>query len=648
MNYLIHNNIGVKMKIIKKILKLGVFLFITFVICLVGLYVYAFFSPALDIKSPNNIQIYNKDGKVISQGSLNGWTKLDDISPYLVDAVLSVEDKNFYHHQGFDYLRIGKAIIENIKNKSIVQGASTISQQYIKNLYLDFDKTWKRKAEEAMLTLELEVHYSKDEILEGYLNTINYGQGNFGITSASKYYFDKNPKDLTLEESLILAGIPKNPNNYNPVSNYTESINRAKVVARAMVHNHKLKKEEYENIFKTSIEIKNDKQIDDTNMIMYYTDAVIEELHSINKIPNSLIESKGLKIYTYLDTNAQNILEMSIKNNIKDSSIQTASIIVDPKTGGIIALSGGTDYRKSQFNRATQAKRQVGSTMKPFLYYAALENNLVSSTTFTSEKTTFNLSSGKEYSPSNYNGDYANKSITMSAAIALSDNIYAIKTNLFLGVDKMIEVAKRCGIKEELSPVTSLALGTNELKMKDFSNGYLTLAANGYKKEAHLIKRVEDKNGNVLYEDKQNNDLVLNPNYTFILNEMLTNTYNPNYKDYTIPSALSIASKITKKYAIKTGTTKTDYWISGYNPDVLMLVWVGYDNNKEVNQSENQYAKNIWVDTVESYLKDKDTSWYDIPPNIVAQIKNPITGEKVKNGEKSAMYYYIKGSETDT
>lgn len=633
------------MNIIRSIVKLNIFLFMSFLIILIGLYTYAFFSPKLDIKISNNIQLFDKDNNVILTGSTNSWTKLEEINPNFINAIISIEDKNFYHHQGFDYPRIAKALIENVKNKSIVQGASTISQQYIKNLYLDFDKTWKRKIEEAMLTLELEVHYSKDEILEGYLNTINYGQGNYGITSASMYYFGKSPKDLSLEESLMLAGIPKNPAKYNPISNYEECIKRAKVVAKSMLNNKKITSKDYNNLFNKKIDIisKDKKMI--SNMTMYYTDAVYEELKSIKEIPNSLINSGGLKVYTYFDKDAQLYMEDTILNNIDNKEIQVASIMADPKTGGIIALSGGSNYSKSQFNRATQAKRQVGSTMKSFLYYAALENNFTSSTTFSSEKTTFNLANGNSYSPQNYNDSYANKDITMAAAIALSDNIYAIKTNLFLGTDKLIEIAKRCGIKEKLKDVVSLALGTSELIMKDYASGYLTLASGGYKKEAHLIRKVEDVNGNTIYEAKDDNILVLNPNDVYILNEMLTNTYNSAFKDYTVPSALTIKNKMSKKYAIKTGTTNTDYWICGYNPNVLMMVWTGYDSNEEVKQSESSLAKNIWVTTIEEYLKNKDDLWYDKPDSIVASLQDSITGQEVTSQNKSAIYYYVKGSE---
>lgn len=637
---------GVNMKFINWLIKTMIFGFGSFIIIILGLYTYAYLSPTLDIKSSNNIQIYDKDDKVISKSSTSNWTKLNNISPNLINAVISVEDKNFYNHQGFDYLRIVKAMYLNIKNKSIVQGASTISQQYIKNLYLDFDKTWKRKIEEAFLTLQLEVHFNKDEILEGYLNTINYGQGNYGITNASRYYFGKEPSEITLEEAIMLAGIPKNPSKYNPVSNYEKCLERAKIVANTMVNNNIITKDVASSLFQNPIAIKQTNDEENLKMVMYYNDAVLDELNTIKEIPSSLITSKGLKIYTYLDKDAQNSMEKAINSNIKNEEIQLASIMVDPNTGGVIAMSGGKNYSLSQYNRATKAKRQVGSTMKSFLYYGALENNFTSSTTFTSEKTNFNLANGTIYSPNNYNNQYANKGITMATAIALSDNIYAIKTNLFLGPETMVEVAKRTGIKGKLNPVVSLALGTSELAMIDYANGYTTFASGGYQRDVHLIRKVEDVNGNVLYEYKDNSELVLDPNYTYILSEMLCNTSNSVFSDYTVPSALSIKAKLTNKYAIKTGTTNTDYWIAGYNPDILMMVWVGYDDNRNVERSENKYAKNIWADTIENYMKNKETKWFDKPKNVIAILKDAITGEEVADKSKTALYYYLKGSES--
>lgn len=628
------------------LVKSFIFLFISFIVLLIGLYTYAYLSPKLDLKTSGSLYLYDNKNDLIYQGSRsNEWANLEDISDNLKNAVIAVEDKNFYNHHGFDYLRIAKAMLTNIKKKSIVQGASTISQQYIKNLYLDFDKTWKRKAEEAMLTLELEVHYDKDDILEGYLNTINYGQGNMGIVNASSYYFNKKPSELTLEEAIILAGIPKNPAGYNPVSNYEASLKRAWVVAKSMFNNGYIDEDTYNNLFKEKLEIFGQTKNNNLQMIMYYQEAVLNELSNIKKIPASLVNAGGLKIYTTLDLEEQTSLEKNILSNKVDDELQVASVIVDPKTGAVKALTGGMNYAKSQYNRALKSKRQVGSTMKPFLYYAALENNMTMSSSFRSEETTFNLASGKTYAPQNAGNIYASKEITMAAALALSDNIYAVKTNLFLGVDKMIDVAKRTGINANLDEVASLPLGTSEINILDYATGYTTFASGGYQKELYFIEKIEDIDGNVLYEHEDLNRLVINPNYTYILNEMMTSTTNDAYVDYTTPTALNIASTLTHKYALKTGSTNTDYWIVGYNPDRLMMMWMGYDNNKEVNGNVRNNAKKIWALTIEESLNSINTTWYETPKNVVAIPLDAVTGKTTNNQNKVALYYYVKGTE---
>ena len=635
---------GVNMKLIKKTIKLFCVLCIIGLFVVLGLYLYAYYSPKLDIKNANQFYIYDDKEQLVYQGSGNNeWVSLNDISPNLINAVLSTEDKNFYDHHGFDYLRIIKAMYTNLKSGSIVQGASTISQQYIKNMYLDFDKTWERKIEEAFLTLRLEVHYSKDEILEGYLNTINFGQGNYGIENASQFYFNKSAKDLNVEEAIILAGIPKAPNKYNPVTDYEASINRAKIIGEVMLNNRVIDKDTYDKLFISDIEIYGKDSENDLNMLMYYQDAVYKELHSLDSIPDSLIESGGIKIYTSLNMDAQTVMEKSIKDNMTKEGMQVASIIIDPNTGGVMALSGGIDYSLSQFNRAISSKRQVGSTMKPFLYYAALENGMVSSSTFLSEPTNFMFSNNQSYSPANYNDKYGNKNITMAAALAYSDNIYAVKTHLFLGEETLVNTAKRMGIEGDLEPVPSLALGTSELSMLDFARGYTTLASGGYKRNITFIDRIEDMNGNIIYQKEKKDELVLNESYTYILNELMTSTYNSAFIDYNNPTIISLASKISSKYAMKTGSTGTDCWMVGYNSNVLMLTWTGYDNNKEMEVKDGNISKNIWVETVENINIEKE--WYEIPSNVVGVPLDAITGKEVTDSKKTTIFYYVNGSE---
>ena len=490
------------MKTIKKILKILLIILLFIIFCYIGIKIYAKMSAKLPINSANSFYLYDKDGKSLSNET-NEWIKLDKISDNLINATISIEDKNFYNHHGFDYFRILKAMFVNIINRKTLQGASTISQQYAKNLFLDFDKTIERKINEAWLTVRIETNYSKDEILEGYLNTINYG-GIFGIENASKYYFNKSASELSLAEASMLAGIPKSPSNYSPLANPEAAKERQKLILETMVNNGYITKEEKDKAYNTELTYVGVTDRENLSTIMYYKDAVMDELETIKAIPKSFLETGGLKIYTNLDLKAQETLENKIKDNLTDNKdIQIASVLMNPSNGNILAIAGGRDYNSSQFNRVTHSKRQVGSTMKPFLYYSALESGFTASTTFTSEKTTFTFSENKTYSPENYSGTYANKPITMAAAIAYSDNIYAVKTHLFLGEDSLVDIAKRVGITTNLQAVPSLALGTNEIGILEMMAGYGTLANEGYKVKPHFISKVEDINGKVLYEYKK-------------------------------------------------------------------------------------------------------------------------------------------------
>ena len=629
----------------KKALKIVIIPIILFIFIHIAVYTYCFITPKLEINKSQSFYLYDTKNELVFNDD-KSWISLEDISPYLINATISTEDKYFYKHIGFDYLRIAKAIVTNIVKRDKSEGASTITQQYARNLFLNFEKTWKRKIDEALLACELEVHYTKDEILEGYLNTINYG-GVYGIESASKYYFGKSAKDLTLAEATLLAGIPQSPSNYSPVKNYKKSKERQKIVLLMMKNNNKITNEEYNNALNTNLTILGKTEKKEVTSINYFKDSVLEELKKITNIPEEITKTGGLKIYTTLDIEAQEDLEKAVYSYINDETkVQTAAIMMNPNTGGVIAMLGGNDYNKSQYNRATKSKRQVGSTMKPLLYYTALESGFTASSSFTSEKTTFTFSGDKTYSPNNYNDTYANNPISMAAAISYSDNIYAVKTHLFLGENMLVNTAKRLGITSKLAEVPSLALGTEEISLLEMTTSYSAFANLGYKVEPHFIKKIEDSKGNILYENKEEKELILNSSLTFILNEMLTYTYNKNFIDYNYPTLISLLPNITHKYSIKSGTTDTDLLIMGYNKDVVLGIWNGYDDNSKIESKDYSYHKNIWIDTMEAYFKDKETSWYDIPTNVVGVVVNPITGIIANdNDTKKEMFFYIKGTE---
>ncbi len=635
------------MKLIKKIVKFSIlFLLILFVFSFI-FYGYSKLSMKIEIKNANNISLYDKNGNVFFVGNgTNAWISLEDISDNLINATISTEDKNFYKHIGFDIPRIIKAGWKNITSGKKLEGASTISQQYVKNLFLDFDKTWGRKWNEMWLTLNIELHYSKDEILEGYLNTINYGHGMYGIENASQFYFGKSAKDLSLAEASMLVGIPKSPSNYSPIINFDLAKERQEMILNLMVKNGYIEEDEKDSALKEELTIIGKKNNINLSTVMYYQDAVFKELDEIN-IPKSFLDTGGLKIYTDFDIDAQTTLEEKINKNLeKKPNLEVNAIMEDPNTGRIIALVGGRDYSKSQFNRATSSYRQIGSAMKPILYYLALENGFTSSTCFTSEETTFAFANEQYYSPKNAGEIYGNKPISLAAAIAYSDNIYAVKTILFLGEESLVNMSHRLGITSKMQNVPSLALGTSEINNMELVGAYSTFANLGYKIKPHLITRIEDKFGNLLYEADEEKEIVLNQSLTFILNNLLTNTYDSTFVDYNYPTVMGISKKLSRKYAIKSGTTATDSWTVGYNPNLVMSVWIGYDNNDEISSSDYMYTKNIFADTMETYLKDKEKNWYDLPNNVVGVLVDPISGLPInENSQKKKILYYLKGTE---
>ena len=634
------------MKILRKIRRILTFFVIIFILGNLGLYIYCLITPKIEITRNQSYYLYDSNGELVFNNY--SWLELDQISDYLIDATLSTEDRHFYHHIGFDYLRIGKAIFKNITSKSLSEGASTITQQYARNLYLNYDKTWKRKFDEALLAFELETHYTKKEILEGYLNTINYG-GIYGIENASRYYFNKSASDLTLAEAAMLAGIPQSPSNNSPLLNKERAKDRQKTVLQLMLNNKKIDENQVNEALKTDLEYVGDDNSNITSGRLYFKDAVLSELESIPSIPKSILTTGGIKIFTTMNSNAQNQLEKSVSEK-KLGDLQVAAILMEPNNGEILALVGGNDYNTSQFNRAINAKRQVGSTMKPFLYYTALENGFTSASSFISEKTTFSFSNDKKYTPKNYNDKYANGPLSMGAAIAYSDNIFAVKTHLFLGEDKLVSISNRLGINGNIDAVPSLALGTEEISLVDMVSAYSSFANMGYKINGHLIKKIEDSKGNILYEYNIEKTNILNESLVYILNEMLTYTHDTDFIDYNYPTLISLLPKMTKKYAIKSGTTNTDMWIIGYNQDAVLGVWTGYDYNRYFGVADTPHHKDIWIETMEGYLKDKKNTWYKAPNNIVGVLVNPITGEIAsdENNKKKKMFYFIKGTEPYT
>jgi penicillin-binding protein 2D len=604
------------------------------------------------VEIPQSTIYYAQDGSVIGEtnnGQKRYWVKLDDISPYLIQATLAVEDQRFYSHIGFDPKRIAGAFVADFKAMAKVQGASTISQQYARNLFLNHEKTWSRKLKEAIYTIRLEANYSKKEILEGYLNTIYYGHGTYGIEAASQYYFQKPAKDLELYEAAMLAGIPKGPNSFSPFHSFEKAKSRQELILSEMAKQGVITNEQAQKARHEKIQLAG-QQVEERAMIApYFHDVVHGQLKSKIGLDDRTIELGGLKVYTTLDPHLQKITEEQVKETIPDHSMmQTAVVIMEPKTGNVKALIGGRNYQESSFNRAVQAMRQPGSIMKPILYYAALERGFTPVSMFRSEETTFTFKDGRDnYTPQNFNHKYANDDIPLMQALALSDNVYAVKTHLYLGMETLIDTAKKFGIQSKLAEVPSLALGTSNVRLLEMANAYSYFANGGKSVEPVFISKVVDSNGNVIYEHKSHSEQVLDPDTTFVMTHMLTGIFDENLNGYTNVTGQPIISKMTRIYAGKSGSTNTDNWMIGFTPDIVTAVWTGYDKGKMINRTdEKQYAKHIWIDIMEKALDGKPTKTFKPTPGVIGVNINPETGLlATKDCPVKRYTYFIKGTE---
>ncbi|WP_409367860.1 transglycosylase domain-containing protein [Lysinibacillus sp. 38-6] len=581
------------------------------------------------------------------------WVDLDEISPYLVQAAVAVEDKDFYKHGGFDFSRIAGALLIDIKAGSKVQGASTITQQYARNLYLSHEKSWTRKANEALYAYRLEVFYSKDEILEGYLNTVYYGHGMYGVEAASRYYYGKSAKDLTLAEAAMLAGVPKGPSIYSPIANFEKATNRQHVILKLMADQGAITQDEKTRAEEEQLVLKNDTWVASKSVAPYFLDVAWQEASEILKAKNLDISEGGWTIQTTLNVGHQQAAEEAVAKNMPANDLQTGFVSMQSKTGAVTALVGGRDYATSTFNRVTQAKRQPGSTIKPVLYAAALENGYTPLTFLDVGPTTFTIDNGRStYSPKNVNGQFADHNMTMAQAIAISDNIYAVKTLEDIGFKAFHNIADRFGINLGTKDNLSLALGTMETTLYDMTNAYNILASQGQKTEPTTIISIKNANGDVIYDNKnieKQDETVLSKENTFILTEMMTGIFDPVFSDYSPATGISIRSRMTHTYAAKSGSTNSDQWLIGFTPSLTAGVWNGYDQGKNLSAKEDTAAtKQIWIDFMETVNKGTKNEDFTKPKGIKGVVVDIETGKLATDACPKQRLVYLEAKDVPT
>jgi 1A family penicillin-binding protein len=607
------------------------------------------------LTNQQNTVYYSQSGKVI--GEEHGiesryWVELEDISSELIKATLTTEDRDFYEHHGFDFTRILSAAYHDLRKLSMVQGASTITQQYARNLFLSHEKTWTRKFKEAIYAIRLEMFYDKETILEGYLNTIYYGHGAYGIEAASRHFFDKSANELSLAEAALLAGIPKGPSYYSPFHHYENAKNRQEQILSALKKQGHITDQEKYLATHEALAFTEQQERKKISIAPYFQDIALQELQRILDEDIESIRSGGYQVFTTLDVKKQQKLEKQVKQTMKSNkTMQVGAIAMDPDTGGILSMMGGRSYEKSQFNRAVQAKRMPGSSFKPFLYYAALNNGYTATTSLMSKPTNFKLANGKVYQPSNYNGYYAYEPITLAQAIALSDNIYAVKTNLYLKPERLVKAAKKFGIDSELKAVPSLALGTSTVSVEEMVTGYSMIDNGGIPIEAYTIEKITDVKGNVIYEkEHKDKEPVLDPKKTFILSHLMTGMFDESLNGYMRVTGISIADQLSRTYAGKSGTTNTDSWMIGFSPDIVTGVWTGYDKNKQLEtKEEHQFAKEIWAGFMEKAHEGIPPEKFEVPEGVVGVYIDPKTGDiATPYCDDRRLMYFEKGTQPNS
>lgn len=606
-----------------------------------------------DMNPEENTTLYSANDEIIGveKGVENrNWVEGDNLSEKIVTAAILLEDQHFYDHYGFDLKRIGGAIWNNLRTLSLKEGASTITQQLARNLYLTHEKTWMRKLKEAVYTVRLEMHYTKDEILEGYLNTIYYGHGAYGAEAASEYFFAKSQENLSWAEAAMLAGIPKGPTYYSPLNNEANANARKDMILKLLWENGSITDAEYAVAKQEAFNYAAVASTANLETAPYFQDIVLQEAAQLLDLTEEEIRSGGYQIYTTLDETLQAETENTLKEKIpSESELEAAVLSLEPETGAILALSGGRDYSQSMFNRVRSAKRMPGSSFKPFLYYAALENGYTPLTKLMSKPTTFTLPNGESYQPSNFNHYYANEPITLAQAIALSDNVYAVRTHLYLGPETLVKTASKFGF-ESLPAVPSLALGTAAVSLEKLVTAYGMLANGGKELSAYTIEKITDKSDKVIFTRKPGKqEQVLDAQSTFMLTQLLQGIFDPKLNGYMPVTGSNIASELTRAYAGKSGTTPADNWMIGYSPNVVTGVWTGYDDNRKIEKlAEANYAKEVWAQVMEEAHKGKKEEFFKAPKGVVGIPIDIATGLRATpNCGENKMMYFIKGTEPE-
>ncbi len=606
-------------------------------------------------------RVYSADGQVLKEfyRERRILVPLKEIPPYMIDALLSAEDKRFYNHWGVDLIRVPKAFLVNLQRGEFAQGFSTLTQQLARNLFLTREKTLSRKVKEIMTAIKIERTYSKDEILEMYLNQHNFGRGAYGIQAAAQTYFSKNAQDLTIEDCALLVGLLQAPGRYNPFRRPDVAIKRRNLVLQNMVSYGKLSRQKADSLKQLPLAL--GAGHDDVGLAPYFTEMIRQYLET--HYGEDALFDQGLKVYTTLNATLQKVAEAavssgvdSLQKNMEQSHspedpaytmlvpeitkvegqlkigkkrvykhLQAAFVALDNSNGNILGLVGGRDFVQSKYNRVTQALRQPGSAFKPFVYTAAIEEGYKPTDIMYDAPIVINVPGFGEWRPENVDNKFWG-AMTIRRGLAWSRNLIAIKLAQKVGIEKAIEYAHRMGITSPLKPVPSQAIGTSDVNLLEMVSAYSVFPNLGVKVQPRYILRIEDKDGNVLERNETTSRKeVLNPQTAYTMVSLMSSVINNG------TAAAARRAGFDRPAAGKTGTTDefSDNWFIGYTPQITAGAWVGFDDKTSIgaNQTGASNALPLWTKfmiAATQYYSYKD---FDIPTGILFRDVDPETGE---------------------
>jgi penicillin-binding protein 1B len=602
-----------------------------------------------DLRGDQAISVVDLDPQLVSEffapeREKRQLVRIGDIPPHLIQAVIAIEDRRFYSHRGVDWLGILRALYRNVRAGSVTEGGSTLTQQLVKNFFLTPKRSIWRKGAEMIMAVMVETRYSKAAILELYLNEIYLGQrGSIsvnGVGAAARLYFRKDVQELTIAEAALMAGLIRAPHLYSPYKHPERAQERRNRVLIAMRNAGYLSPEACQRAMGAPLRVETVTL--EVNRAPYFVDLLREQL--LQRYSAEDLTANNLTIFTSLDLRLQEAAQRAVEAGLariggrlgeasKHGEIQGALIALQPQTGFIRALVGGRDYGTSQFNRVTQARRQVGSVFKPIVYAAALESAfrrgepVVTAVTRVEDVATTFSHNGQRWSPQNYNGRYLGW-VGPRMALEQSLNVATVKFAELVGYETILRYARSMGLRGKLEPLPSLALGAFEASPWDVAQAYAVLANHGLRASPFSIKEVMTAEGRVLEKQHIGVEAALQPATASLVTDFLTGVFERG----TARSARRSGFHWTA--AGKTGTTDEgrDAWFAGYTSDLLVVVWVGYDDNRPLRLTGAQAALPIWVDFMKEALGGRASQAFHPPPGVMQATVDPVTGEVAHAG----------------